>query len=151
MSTDPDTILLEAEDLMSKAIDHLNHEFRGIRAGRASPGLVEMPASLWYPMVANVKPSSIRLAISEAPAVMPQGTPWLRQASSTVRMASTMTGSLPDSPYELERSLGPMKMAPTPPTLMISSMFSTPSRDSIWSTASSSPCGSSGQVSARVE
>jgi len=41
MSTDPDTILLEAEDLMSKAIDHLKHEFRGIRAGRASPGLVE--------------------------------------------------------------------------------------------------------------
>lgn len=41
MSSDPDTILLEAEELMSKAIDHLNHEYRGIRAGRASPGLVE--------------------------------------------------------------------------------------------------------------
>ncbi|MFG0305856.1 MAG: ribosome recycling factor [Phycisphaerales bacterium JB040] len=41
MSSDPDTILLEAEDQMSKAIDHLRHEFRGIRAGRASPGLVE--------------------------------------------------------------------------------------------------------------
>lgn len=41
MSTDPDTILLECEDLMAKAVDHLKHEFRGIRAGRASPGLIE--------------------------------------------------------------------------------------------------------------
>jgi ribosome recycling factor len=41
MSTDPDTILLELEDHMSKAVDYLKKEFQGIRAGRASPSLVE--------------------------------------------------------------------------------------------------------------
>lgn len=36
-----DDILLEAEDKMEKALDHLGQVFRGIRTGRASPGLVE--------------------------------------------------------------------------------------------------------------
>ncbi len=36
-----DEILLEADDKMQKALDHLVHSFRGIRTGRASPGLVE--------------------------------------------------------------------------------------------------------------
>ncbi len=39
--TDPDTILLEAEETMTKAVDYLKHELRGIRTGRASPALVE--------------------------------------------------------------------------------------------------------------
>ncbi len=41
MSTDPDTILLEAEDQMKKAIEYLGSELKGIRAGRASPAMVE--------------------------------------------------------------------------------------------------------------
>ncbi len=41
MSTDPDTILLEAEEGMAKGIDYLSHELQGIRAGRASPAMVE--------------------------------------------------------------------------------------------------------------
>lgn len=41
MSTDPDTILMEAEDHMSKAIEYLTSELKGIRAGRASPAMVE--------------------------------------------------------------------------------------------------------------
>jgi len=41
MSTDPDTILLEAEEHMSKALDYLNQELRGVRTGRASTALVE--------------------------------------------------------------------------------------------------------------
>ena len=36
-----DDILLEAEAHMEKAIEHLQHELRGIRTGRASPGLIE--------------------------------------------------------------------------------------------------------------
>ena len=36
-----DDILLEAEEKMEKAVEHLSHVFRGIRTGRASPGLVE--------------------------------------------------------------------------------------------------------------
>ncbi|HZW10658.1 MAG TPA: ribosome recycling factor [Phycisphaerales bacterium] len=39
--SDPDTILLEAEDSMSKALDYLKKELRGLRTGRASPSLVE--------------------------------------------------------------------------------------------------------------
>jgi len=41
MSTDPDTILLEAEDSMAKSVQYLQDEFRGIRTGRANPSLVE--------------------------------------------------------------------------------------------------------------
>jgi ribosome recycling factor len=36
-----DDILLGAEESMEKAVEHLAHTFRGIRTGRASPGLVE--------------------------------------------------------------------------------------------------------------
>jgi ribosome recycling factor len=36
-----DEILLEAEEKMEKAVDHVAQTFRGIRTGRASPGLVE--------------------------------------------------------------------------------------------------------------
>lgn len=36
-----DEILLETEERMDKAVDHLTTEFRGIRSGRATPGLVE--------------------------------------------------------------------------------------------------------------
>src|SRR3954452_6519362 len=36
-----DDILLDCEDHMEKAIDHLKHELRAIRTGRASPALVE--------------------------------------------------------------------------------------------------------------
>ncbi|MGV6813778.1 MAG: ribosome recycling factor [Phycisphaerales bacterium] len=41
MSTDPDTILLEAEEAMMKAVEYLTGELSGIRAGRASPAMVE--------------------------------------------------------------------------------------------------------------
>lgn len=36
-----DEILLDTEDRMEKAVEHLITEFRGIRSGRATPGLVE--------------------------------------------------------------------------------------------------------------
>lgn len=36
-----DEILFEAEEKMEKAVEHLTQVFRGIRTGRASPGLVE--------------------------------------------------------------------------------------------------------------
>ncbi len=41
MSTDPDTILLEAEEAMTKSIEYLTGELSGIRAGRASTAMVE--------------------------------------------------------------------------------------------------------------
>jgi ribosome recycling factor len=36
-----DDILLDCEEHMEKAVEHLRHELRGIRTGRASPALVE--------------------------------------------------------------------------------------------------------------
>ena len=36
-----DDIVLEAEDKMEKAVEVLVGEFRGVRTGRATPGLVE--------------------------------------------------------------------------------------------------------------
>jgi len=39
--TDPDTILLETEASMEKAVEYLKQELRGVRTGRASPALVE--------------------------------------------------------------------------------------------------------------
>lgn len=36
-----DEIELEADDLMEKAVNFLKQEYRGVRTGRASPGLVE--------------------------------------------------------------------------------------------------------------
>ena len=38
---DPDTILLEAEEHMEKSIKHLEHEFKGVRTGRATPALID--------------------------------------------------------------------------------------------------------------
>jgi len=38
---DADTILLECEEHMTKTLDYLRHELRGVRTGRASTGLVE--------------------------------------------------------------------------------------------------------------
>ncbi len=36
-----DEILLEAEEKMQKAVDHVTHEFAGLRTGKASPALIE--------------------------------------------------------------------------------------------------------------
>ena len=38
---DQDEILLDAEERMEKAVEHLRSELVGVRTGRASPGLVE--------------------------------------------------------------------------------------------------------------
>ncbi|MEO1236396.1 MAG: ribosome recycling factor [Planctomycetota bacterium] len=39
---DPDTILLEAEEAMDKAVDYVKSEMRGVRTGRAQPSMLEM-------------------------------------------------------------------------------------------------------------
>lgn len=38
---DPDLILRECRDQMKKAVEHLTHELRGVRTGRASTGLID--------------------------------------------------------------------------------------------------------------
>ena len=38
---DPDTAILEIEEAMLKCVEYLNHEFVGVRTGKASPALIE--------------------------------------------------------------------------------------------------------------
>lgn len=64
MTTDPDTILLEAEESMLKAIDYLKHEFQGLRTGRASTALVEYIKVDYYGSATDLK-SIAALSIPE--------------------------------------------------------------------------------------
>jgi ribosome recycling factor len=50
-----DDILLDAEDQMQKAIDHLGAELRGVRTGRASPALVEHVKVDYYGSLTDIK------------------------------------------------------------------------------------------------
>ena len=52
---DPDTILLETEELMTKALDHLKKEFRGMRTGRASPSIIEFVKVDYYGDMQDLK------------------------------------------------------------------------------------------------
>ncbi|MEM1329641.1 MAG: ribosome recycling factor [Planctomycetota bacterium] len=52
---DPDTILLEAEEHMQKAIEYLTHELKGVRTGRASPALVEYVKVDYYGSQTDLK------------------------------------------------------------------------------------------------
>ncbi|MAY75831.1 MAG: ribosome recycling factor [Phycisphaerae bacterium] len=55
MSTTPDAILSEAEASMSKAIEYLTHELRGLRTGRASTALVEFVKVDYYGSPTDLK------------------------------------------------------------------------------------------------
>ena len=50
-----DDVLLEAEEQMDKAVDHLQHELRGIRTGRPSPALVEYVKVDYYGAPTDLK------------------------------------------------------------------------------------------------
>ncbi len=52
---DPDTILLEAEEAMTKAVEHLRKELRGMRTGRASPALIEFVKVDYYGDMQDLK------------------------------------------------------------------------------------------------
>ena len=55
MSTDPDTILFEAEDTMSKVVEYLQKELKGFRTGRASPSIVEYVKVDYYGTATDLK------------------------------------------------------------------------------------------------
>ncbi len=50
-----DDVLLEAEEHMEKAMDHLQHELRGIRTGRPSPALIEFVKVDYYGSPTDLK------------------------------------------------------------------------------------------------
>ena len=53
--TDPDTILLETEEHMEKALEYLKHELRGIRTGRASPAMIDSVKVDYYGSQTDLK------------------------------------------------------------------------------------------------
>jgi ribosome recycling factor len=53
--TDPDTILLEAEEAMTKSLEHLKKELRGMRTGRASPAMIEFVKVEYYGAQSDLK------------------------------------------------------------------------------------------------
>ena len=52
---DPDTILLSAEEAMEKGLDYLKQELRGVRTGRATPGMVEFIKVECYGSMSDLK------------------------------------------------------------------------------------------------
>jgi ribosome recycling factor len=64
-----DDVLLEAEEHMEKAVDHLRGELRGIRTGRASPALVEGIRADYYGSPTELK-SIAAISIPEATQIL---------------------------------------------------------------------------------
>ncbi|CAN5510407.1 ribosome recycling factor [soil metagenome] len=64
-----DDILLEFEEALEKAVDHLKHELRGIRTGRASPALVENVKVMYYEQLTDLKAIAM-IAVPEATQIL---------------------------------------------------------------------------------
>jgi ribosome recycling factor len=64
-----DDILLECEDHMDKQVEHLRHELRGIRTGRASPALVENVKVDYYGSPTDLR-SIASISIPEATQIL---------------------------------------------------------------------------------
>jgi ribosome recycling factor len=60
-----DDILLDAEESMEKAVDHLKHELRAIRTGRATPALVENIRAEYYGSPTEIR-AMASIAVPEA-------------------------------------------------------------------------------------
>lgn len=64
-----DDILMDAEINMEKSIEHLQQELRGVRTGRASPGLVEHIKVEYYGALTDIK-SIAAISIPEATQIL---------------------------------------------------------------------------------
>ena len=64
-----DDVLLEYEEHLEKAADHLKHELRGIRTGRASPALVENLKVMYYEQLTDLKAIAM-IAVPEATQIL---------------------------------------------------------------------------------
>src|SRR4051812_18331158 len=60
-----DDILLDCEEHMEKAIEHIKHELRGVRTGRASPALVESIRVEYYGTPTEIR-SMAAISVPEA-------------------------------------------------------------------------------------
>ena len=64
-----DDILLEYEEHLEKSVEHLKHELRGIRTGRASPALVENLKVMYYEQLTDLKAIAM-IAVPEATQIL---------------------------------------------------------------------------------
>ena len=60
-----DDILMDCEEHMEKAIEHMRHELRAVRTGRASPALVEHLQVMYYDAPTPLK-SIASISVAEA-------------------------------------------------------------------------------------
>jgi ribosome recycling factor len=60
-----DDVLLDCEEHMEKAVEHLQHELRSIRTGRATPALVEHIQVMYYEQLTPLK-SIAAISVPEA-------------------------------------------------------------------------------------
>lgn len=64
-----DDILLDCEEHMEKSLEHLKHELRGLRTGRASPALVEFVQVDYYGSPTSLK-SIASITVPEATQIL---------------------------------------------------------------------------------
>src|SRR4051794_3074691 len=64
-----DDILMDCELQMDKAMEHLNHELRSVRTGRASPALVEHIKVEYYGTMTDLKSISA-ISVPEATQIL---------------------------------------------------------------------------------
>ena len=88
-----DDILLDAEDQMEKAIEHLKHELRTIRTGRASPAMVEHIKVDYYGTPTDIR-SIAMISVPEATQILikpfsPGDLKWIEKAINDAKLPLT--------------------------------------------------------------
>ncbi len=88
-----DDILLDAEEQMEKAIEHLRHDMRSIRTGRASPALVENIKVEYYGTPTELR-SIASISIPEATQILirpfsPSDLKWIEKAINDSKLSLT--------------------------------------------------------------
>ncbi|MGQ0627066.1 MAG: ribosome recycling factor [Phycisphaerales bacterium] len=86
---DPDTILLETEEHMTKSMEHLKKELRGIRTGRASPSIVENVRVDYYGSQSDLK-SLATISVPEATQLLIK--PFDKQSIGDIKKAIEAAG-----------------------------------------------------------
>ena len=88
-----DDILLDTEDHMDKALDHLKHELRTIRTGRASPAMVENIKVEYYGTPTDLK-AIAAIMVPEATQILikpfsPGDLKWIEKAINESKLPLT--------------------------------------------------------------
>ena len=88
-----DDILLDTEDHMEKAIEHLKHELRGVRTGRASPAMVENIKVEYYGTPTDLK-AIASIMVPEATQILikpfsPGDLKWIEKAINEAKLPLT--------------------------------------------------------------